>query len=67
VSYTAIDVIEEKLNTKSTELYLGLLSSLEDMAVYGYVTDTKTKFMLQIALQDTTIKDQDVKTVTISN
>lgn len=63
VAHTSIDIIEERTAKKSSDLYLGLLSSLEDLAVYGYVTDTKIKFILLLALKDQPIKDADVKNV----
>lgn len=42
-------------------MYLGLLMSLEDLAVYGYITDSQVKFVLMLTMKDTLIKDQEVK------
>ncbi|XP_008470244.1 trafficking protein particle complex subunit 2-like protein [Diaphorina citri] len=50
--HTSLDVIEEKLsntgksNTESREFYLGILYSTEEHTIYGYVTNTKVKFMI---------------------
>ncbi|KAB0803317.1 hypothetical protein PPYR_00287 [Photinus pyralis] len=47
---SSLDVVEEKLNngnkSDSRELYLGLLYSLERHKIYGYVTNTKIKFII---------------------
>ncbi|KAJ3894645.1 trafficking protein particle complex 2 [Lentinula edodes] len=47
IAHTSLDVIEERgsnitsASSKSSECYLGLLYSMEDVAVYGYITPLK--------------------------
>jgi len=68
-AHTALDVIEEKLTKKpaystaplNRELYLGALFTVEDCKVYGYVTNTKIKFVL--VLQRVPIGDLFVKNI----
>lgn len=43
--------------------YLGLLSCLEDVACFGYITNTKIKFILICSIQDSVIKDAQVKQI----
>ncbi|KAJ3301582.1 Trafficking protein particle complex subunit 2-like protein [Kappamyces sp. JEL0829] len=63
-----LDVMEERLsgvggNPIKQDLYLGLLSVLEDLAVFGYVTNSNVKFLIFITVEDKTIKDADVKNI----
>eukprot|EP00160_Parvularia_atlantis_P004575 Unigene13883_Nuclearia_a/m.41955 Unigene13883_Nuclearia_a/g.41955 ORF Unigene13883_Nuclearia_a/g.41955 Unigene13883_Nuclearia_a/m.41955 type:complete len:165 (-) Unigene13883_Nuclearia_a:34-528(-) len=46
--HTSLDIVEERVTSgaKASEMYLGLLYSLEDIRVYGYVTNTKIKFVV---------------------
>lgn len=39
VAHTSVDVIEERINAgvKLSDLYIGLLYSIEDLAVYGLI------------------------------
>lgn len=37
--------------------------SIEDLAAFGYVTDSQIKFVILVTAAEVTIKDQDVKTV----
>jgi len=48
---------------KSTQCYLGLLYTMEDVAVYGYVTPLKMKIVLALALSDSDVLDTDITTV----
>jgi len=48
---------------KTQEMYLGTLFSMEDLAVYGYMTNTKIKFITVLNMPDVTIKDLDMKNV----
>lgn len=50
-------------NAKSTECYLGLLYTMEDVAVYGYMTPLKLKIVVALALSDSVVRDADVITV----
>ncbi|EJT97487.1 Sedlin [Dacryopinax primogenitus] len=61
VAHTALDIIEERLAT-GTDCYLGLLHTLEDQAVYGYVTPTRIRIVISLALTDTLVRDADVIT-----
>ena len=45
---------------KESESYLGLLFTMEDVAVYGYVTPLKVKIMVALPLSDTIVKDADI-------
>lgn len=53
-------------NNKSTECYLGLLYTLEDVAVYGYITPLKVKIVLTFDLTDAVVRDADVTMVRTS-
>jgi len=65
IAHTSLDVIEERSTTtpRSVECYLGLLYVIEDVAVYGYITPTKTKIILVLALSDAVVKDAEVITM----
>ncbi|KAI8893985.1 Sedlin [Globomyces pollinis-pini] len=63
IAHTTCDIILERVGEKKNDLYLGLLSALEDLAVFGYMSNTGIKFVLMLTMQDATIKDQDVKIV----
>lgn len=45
---------------KEAECYLGLLFTMEDVAVYGYVTPLKVKIIIALPLSDTIVKDADI-------
>ncbi|CAG8692776.1 13112_t:CDS:2, partial [Ambispora leptoticha] len=65
IAHTSCDVIEERVTSgpKTTDAYLGLLYAMEDLAVYGYLTNTRVKFVIVLAVPDTIIKDSDMKSV----
>jgi len=61
--HTALDVVDEKVTNQRkgssgssstpsimtpADSYLGLLFSLEDLKVYGYITNTKIKFIIVV-------------------
>ncbi|KAG0340134.1 hypothetical protein BG004_006542 [Podila humilis] len=48
---------------KSQDMYLGVLFSMEDLSVYGYMTNTKVKFITVLTVPDVIIKDLDMKNV----
>eukprot|EP01094_Clydonella_sp_ATCC50884_P004488 TRINITY_DN13516_c0_g1_i1.p2 TRINITY_DN13516_c0_g1~~TRINITY_DN13516_c0_g1_i1.p2 ORF type:complete len:144 (+),score=47.31 TRINITY_DN13516_c0_g1_i1:35-433(+) len=60
VVHSALDVVEERLRIGVLVPYLGILFPIEDYKVYGYITNTNTKFI--IVTDDTDMKDVDVKT-----
>ncbi|KAG9289799.1 hypothetical protein G9A89_015379 [Geosiphon pyriformis] len=65
IAHTSCDVIEERVNAgpKTTDAYLGLLYAMEDLAVYGYLTNTRVKFIVVLAVPDAIIKDLDMKII----
>ena len=48
---------------KSTECYMNLLYTMEDVAVYGYMTPLKVKIIIALALTDSVVRDADILTV----
>ncbi|KAG9099030.1 hypothetical protein FRC06_005716 [Ceratobasidium sp. 370] len=61
VAHTSLDVIDERIaSSKSGDCYLGLLYTMEDLAVYGYITPTRVKIILALALADYVVRDADV-------
>ncbi|KAH8830827.1 Sedlin, N-terminal conserved region-domain-containing protein [Flagelloscypha sp. PMI_526] len=65
IAHTSLDVIEERVApaAKATECYLGLLYSMEDVAVYGYMTPLRVKIVLAFALSDSVVKDAEVNLI----
>ncbi|KAH7879788.1 Sedlin, N-terminal conserved region-domain-containing protein [Lentinula edodes] len=63
IAHTSLDVIEERASSKSSECYLGLLYSMEDVAVYGYITPLKVKIVLAAALTDAVVRDVDLNMI----
>ncbi|XP_015921466.1 trafficking protein particle complex subunit 2-like protein isoform X1 [Parasteatoda tepidariorum] len=65
--HTSLDVIEEKVLSGNKalsdlrELYLGLLYPTEDYKVYGYVTNTKIKFVVVVESSHTTLRDNEIR------
>ncbi|KAF7332144.1 hypothetical protein MKEN_00095400 [Mycena kentingensis (nom. inval.)] len=59
LAHTSLDVIEERA-TAGSDCYLGLLYTIEDVAVYGYQTPLKMKMVLAIALSDAVVRDVEV-------
>ena len=45
---------------KPSDCYLGLLYTMEDVSVYGYITPLKVKIVLTLALTDGVVKDIEV-------
>ncbi|CAE6480926.1 unnamed protein product [Rhizoctonia solani] len=61
IAHTSLDVIDERVAAiKSGDCYLGLLHTMEDLAVYGYITPTRVKIILALALADYVVRDADV-------
>ena len=50
-------------NAKLAECYLGLLYAMEDVAVYGYITPSKVKIVIALALSDSVVRDVEVNMV----
>lgn len=67
--HTSLDVVEEKISSVGKnandmrELYLGLLYPTEDYKVYGYVTNTKMKFVIVVESSNTTLRDNEIRSM----
>lgn len=65
IVHCSLDVIDEKVNNPKkagaalNETFLGLLYPMEDYKVYGYLTNTKVKFIL--VTTDLDVRDADVR------
>ncbi|KAI8601257.1 Sedlin, partial [Dissophora ornata] len=55
IAHTSCDIIEERGSS--------ILFSMEDLSVYGYMTNTKIKFITVLTVPDVIIKDLDMKNV----
>lgn len=73
IVHTSLDVIEEKIaNISKTssvapgdnrDFYLAQLYPAEDYQVYGYVTNTKVKFVLVVEASNTHLRDNDIRSM----
>ncbi|KAF9259488.1 Sedlin [Marasmius fiardii PR-910] len=65
IAHTSLDVIDERVaaNSKLSECYLGLLYAMEDVAVYGYITPSKVKIVIALALSDSVVRDVEVNMI----
>ncbi|XP_074646260.1 trafficking protein particle complex subunit 2-like protein [Tubulanus polymorphus] len=65
--HTSLDVVEEKISAVGKnandlrELYLGLLYPTEDYKVYGYVTNSKIKFVIVVETSNTALRDNEIR------
>ncbi|CAH0386784.1 unnamed protein product [Bemisia tabaci] len=66
--HVSLDVVEEKLQAVSKpiadvtkEQYLGLLYSTEEHKIYGYVTNTKIKFIVVVDSSNTLLRDNEIR------
>ena len=50
-------------NNTSVECYLGLLYTMDDVSVYGYITPLKVKIVLVLELADSIVRDKELITV----
>ncbi|GAK65317.1 trafficking protein particle complex 2 [Moesziomyces antarcticus] len=72
-AHAALDVMDERTalavapgassNRTSSEQYLGLLSTLEDLAIYGFQTCAKLRILLMLSLTDHAVRDIDMLTL----
>ncbi|CDS00547.1 uncharacterized protein SPSC_06188 [Sporisorium scitamineum] len=72
-AHAALDVVDERSGASSSsrasssrtnsEQYLGLLYTLEDLAVYGFQTCTRLRFLLMLSLTDHAVRDIDMLTL----
>ncbi|KAG0212831.1 hypothetical protein BGX28_005487 [Mortierella sp. GBA30] len=63
IAHTSCDVMDERAAMKAQDMYLGVLFSMEDLSVYGYMTNTKIKFITVLTVPDVIIKDLDMKNI----
>jgi len=65
VAHTSLDIFEERelANIRQGDHYSGLLQIMDDYAVYGYQTSSRVRIVLVLALQEETVRDNDVKTI----
>ncbi|XP_037371639.1 trafficking protein particle complex subunit 2-like protein isoform X1 [Talpa occidentalis] len=65
--HTSLDVVDEKISAMGKalvdqrELYLGLLYPTEDYKVYGYVTNSKVKFVMVVDSSNTALRDNEIR------
>ena len=67
-AHAALDVMDERSgltptpssSRTSSEQYLGLLYTLEDLAIYGFQTCTRLRFLLMLSLTDYAVRDIDM-------
>jgi len=66
LAHSALDIIEERIvsGAKTIDTYFGLLHVLEDVNIYGFLTNTLVKIIVMIEGGDGSgIRDSDVKSV----
>jgi len=64
--HTSLDVIEEKLSSTNKgnehrDLYLGVLYCTEHQKVFGYVTNTKIKFVIIVDTSNANLRDNETR------
>ncbi|KAJ2734179.1 hypothetical protein IW152_002518 [Coemansia sp. BCRC 34962] len=64
LAHTSVDVIEERMaNTKSSDLYLGLLQTVGELAIYGYVLNTGARLLLVITVPESVVRSAVIKEI----
>ncbi|XP_046295914.1 trafficking protein particle complex subunit 2-like protein [Marmota monax] len=64
--HTSMDVADKTISTrgkalvKQREPYLGLLYPIEDYKAYGYVTNSKVKFVMVVDSSNTALRDNEI-------
>ncbi|KAF3817554.1 hypothetical protein GH733_012841 [Mirounga leonina] len=69
--HTSLDVVDEKISAMGKalvdqrELYLGLLYPTEDYKLcrYGYVTNSKVKFVMVVDSSNTALRDNEIRSM----
>ncbi|KAI9293894.1 Sedlin [Neoconidiobolus thromboides FSU 785] len=63
LAHTSCDLFNDKAlaNNKGQGQYFGLLHIVEEFVVYGYITNSKIKFIAVLELTDDVIKDVEMK------
>ena len=65
--HSSLDVIDEKIQTLTKtsgdirDLYVGVLLPADDHRTYGYVTNTKIKFLIVIDAPDGMIRENSIR------
>ncbi|KAK9873751.1 hypothetical protein WA026_002106 [Henosepilachna vigintioctopunctata] len=65
---SSLDIVEEKIHgvnraTDNRELFLGLLYALETHKIYGYVTNTKMKFIIVVDSSNIALRDNEIRSM----
>ncbi|ORX66732.1 Sedlin [Linderina pennispora] len=63
LAHTSCDVIEERLTTKASDLYLGLLQTVGDMVVYGYAMNTGNKIILVMSVPESLVRGAEIRDI----
>ncbi|KAI8324396.1 trafficking protein particle complex subunit 2-like protein-like protein [Martensiomyces pterosporus] len=64
LAHTSCDVIEERVAAgKSSDLYLGLLQTVGDMVVYGYVMNTGNKIILVMSVPESMVRSGEIREI----
>ncbi|CAG9799629.1 unnamed protein product [Chironomus riparius] len=64
--HSALDIVEEKSNTANKnpdtrDLFLGLLYATELYKIYGYMTNTKIKFILIVDSLNSAFRENEIR------
>ncbi|XP_045466806.1 trafficking protein particle complex subunit 2-like protein [Harmonia axyridis] len=65
---SSLDIIEEKINgvnkpVDNRELFLGMLYAIETHKIYGYVTNTKIKFIIVVDFSNMALRDNEIRSM----
>ncbi|CAD6188048.1 unnamed protein product [Caenorhabditis auriculariae] len=60
--FCSLDIVDEKV-VKSNEMYLGQLFTDQRYKSFGFVTNTGVKIVLVVDFLNSTLKDQDVRSI----
>jgi len=67
LAHSALDIIEERIasGAKTIDTYFGLLHVLEEVSIYGFLTNTLVKILVMIEGGDGSggLRDSDIKAV----
>ncbi|XP_015671169.1 trafficking protein particle complex subunit 2-like protein [Protobothrops mucrosquamatus] len=67
--HTSLDMVDEKVSVlgkalvDERELYLDLLYPTVDYKVYGYVTNSKVKFVMVVDSSNTALRDNEIRSM----
>ncbi|XP_044746383.1 trafficking protein particle complex subunit 2-like protein [Coccinella septempunctata] len=65
---SSLDIVEEKINggnkpVDNRELFLGMLYAIETHKIYGYVTNTKIKFIIVVDSSNMALRDNEIRSM----